>query len=157
MLQGNQEYSLTVDGHENLSNITYRGKARNMEHDDWIVIRHNTPDRIDEASLETVLPPWEANDMREGAVDTDLRPIKVQSWPEAGSTIVPYLYQVQTEKPYFVRYSLSGSRNDPEEPNAIPWTEGVDMYFKPSFYKCLYPDCIAPEPVPPTQPPTMST
>ena len=52
LLQNNQEYVMSVDGHEHVSNVTCRGVARDMEKDDWLVIKHNIPDRIDNASVD---------------------------------------------------------------------------------------------------------
>ena len=148
---------MRVDHHEHVSNVTYRGVIRGLEKDDWIVVRHEIPDLIDNAQIETTYT--DIGDSQEEINDLPAHthfPIGVTSWPTDG-VFMPYLYQVNETKPYMVRYALSGFMNDADEPNTIPWTAGVNMYFKPNFYKCFYPNCQAPKPVPPTPPPTMIT
>ena len=159
LLQNNQEYVMSVDGHEYLSNVTYRGVARDIEKYDWLVIKHEIPDKIDNARIDTNYNPdtdasGNAQEEINDIASHSHTPIKLDSWPT--SNYLPYSYQVQDTKPYFVRYSLSGFYNDADEDGAIPWTAGTSYYFQPNFYKCFYPECKAPEPIPPTAPPTMT-
>ena len=145
LLQGNQEYKMHFELHEDVSNITFEGDIDDFEQGEWLTIRHDLPERVDSASLTK--PKMGINHtLLEGA------------WPADPLTLDTYTYNiVEDNAPYSVRYTFNGQSNT-EKPQIDDfggsYTYGQDFFIMPEFYKCFYKDCIVPEPAPPTAPPT---
>ena len=45
--------SVFFEQHENVSNISFTGDIDDFEQNDWLTIRHDLPERVDEAILQS--------------------------------------------------------------------------------------------------------
>ena len=53
LLEDQQEYKMFFEQHENVSNISFTGDIDDFEQNDWLTIRHDLPERVDGAILQS--------------------------------------------------------------------------------------------------------
>ena len=53
LLEDQQEYKMFFEQHENDSNISFTGDIDDFEQNDWLTTRHDLPERVDEAILQS--------------------------------------------------------------------------------------------------------
>ena len=53
LLEDQQECKMFFEQHENVSNISFTGDIDDFEQNDWLTIRHDLPERVDEAILQS--------------------------------------------------------------------------------------------------------
>ena len=166
LLQGHNEYQMTFDQHGHVSNISYTGDIDDFEKTDWLTLRHDFPERVDEANMNGKMRYAKLSStgvlVNETAGDV---------WPADPLELEPYAYHIDKEEaPFSIKYTFNGQMNT-EDPQVTPtcsenpdgegtcgandgaFTNGEAFFISPDFYKCFFKDCIVPEPAPPTPPP----
>ena len=153
LLQGNHEYSMKFEQHDHISNISYSGDIDDFETGQWLTIRHDFPERIDEANLNGLSSRFPMK-----YPGTLINETAGETWGDE-NTMDPFTYSVDKDTaPFSVKYLFNGKDNT-ENPQldefSGAYTYGESYFVQPNFFKCFFKDCIVPEPEPPTPPPPL--
>ena len=137
------EYSMAFEGHEHITNISFKGDIDNFEKDEWVTIRHDFAEKVSYTHFKTKAGEEHGNRI-------------TGAWPNNPLSLNSFDYHVREwGNPYSLRYTVNGkaAEKNPEiSEDGEALTGGQSFFIHPLFFKCFGAECEDPDPTPPPSP-----